>query len=70
MAKTFRVNVTEDELRALIQHNSFVLRNGYSVEASKRIHDLTKRLNSDLEIEGDPRPVEPVQEQALQNNNW
>ena len=57
--KTFKLTITEAELRALIDyhlstHNVL----NYSTETSERIHTLTKRLNKDTpEIEGDPKPL-------------
>ncbi len=67
--KTFKITVTEDELRALIRHHATLMTysgsigtagydySNYSTETSERIHTLTKRLNKDIpEIEGDPRP--------------
>jgi hypothetical protein len=70
--KTFKLTVTEDELRALIRHHANTMTyagsigaNGaydysnYSIETSERIHTLTKRLNKETpEIESDPRPQE------------
>lgn len=45
--RTFKLTINEDELRALINHHAsghnYV--NGFNVERSSRIHDLTKRLN-------------------------
>lgn len=46
--KTFKLTVTEDELKAIIQHHVWCMygENGeITVERSSRIHDLTKRLN-------------------------
>ena len=76
--KTFKLTVTEDELRALIRHHANSLTysgsllpgggldySNYSTETSERIHTLTKRLNRDTpEIESDPRPNEPTQVEA------
>jgi hypothetical protein len=69
--KTFKLTVTEDELRALIRHHANSLTytgsinaigmdySNYSTETSERIHTLTKRLNKETpEIESDPRPQE------------
>jgi len=69
--KTFKLTVTEDELRALIRHHASGLTysgslgpsgmdySNYSTETSERIHTLTKRLNKETpEIESDPRPQE------------
>lgn len=51
--RKFKIQVTEDELKALIDHNLLKLQSyGYTVETSARIHDLTKRLNRETpEIE-------------------
>lgn len=52
--KTFKLTVTEDELKALIDFHK--QSTTYDVETSERIHSLTKRLNRDTpEIENDPR---------------
>jgi hypothetical protein len=64
--KTFKLTVTEDELKALIEyHARFMCYGGNSIinplntETSERIHTLTKRLNKETpEIENDPRPQE------------
>ena len=54
--KTFKLTVTEDELRALIDFNLAHHQDKPTVESSARIHDLTKRLNKETpEIENDPR---------------
>ena len=80
--KTFKLTVTEEEIRALISYHALSLThfsaNGsqpsISVETSERIHTLTKRLNKDTpEIEGDPRPSEPPQVEAAkteQQSGW
>lgn len=46
--RTFKLTVTEDELKALINHHIFVVQT-HTVEWSARIHDLTKRLNKTVE---------------------
>lgn len=46
--KTFKLTVTEEELKSIIQHHIWTMygENGeITVERSSRIHDLTKRLN-------------------------
>ena len=55
--KTFRVALTENELKAVIRHHaSYVAIGEFEPETTKRIHDLTKRLKDDKpEIENDPR---------------
>ncbi len=65
--KTFKLTITEDEMRALIDFNvrQHQIAETPSVETSERIHTLTKRLNKDTpEIEGDPRPNEPAKDIA------
>lgn len=56
--KTFKVTLTEDELKAIIEyHAEKMVSYDITPERSARIHDLTKRLNKDTpEIENDPRP--------------
>ena len=54
--KTFKLTVTEDELKALINHYHYkhVYKPSYDTEISERIHTLTKRLNKDTpEIESE-----------------
>lgn len=70
--KTWKVALTEDELKALIDyHSSRHPAGGYSLETSARIHDLTKRLNKETpEIENDPRPKEDRIPQILAATNW
>lgn len=43
--RTFKITLTEDELKALIDHHCCSYDERYTVEQSSRIHDLTKRLN-------------------------
>ena len=44
--KTFKLTVTEEELKALIDYQTSMHAKGdYEIERSYRIHDLTKRLN-------------------------
>jgi len=46
--KTFKLTVTEDELKAIIQHHVWCMYGenaNLNVETSARLHDLTKRLN-------------------------
>mgnify|MGYP003440998536 CR=1 FL=1 len=44
--RTFKLTVTEDELKAIIRHHTnHMAIDGYKVDTSARIHDLTKRLN-------------------------
>ncbi len=51
--------MTEDELRALIEHHALRMSIKFDTETSERIHTLTKRLNKETpDIEGDPRPQE------------
>ena len=53
--KTFKLTVTEEELRAIIVHHAEYVKVGYhDNERSERIHTLTKRLNKDTpEIESE-----------------
>lgn len=80
--KTFKLTVTEDEMKALIRHHaSTLMYNGnamldgssnYPIETSERIHTLTKRLNKETpEIENDPRPQEAAStEQVKIPEGW
>jgi hypothetical protein len=57
--KTWKVALTEDELKAVIEMHLQKMYSDATPERSARIHDLTKRLNKEtLEIENDPRPSE------------
>ena len=71
--KTFKLTVTEDELKALINHHAFNMANRegpFDTDTSERIHNLTKRLNKDTpEIEGNPVP-EINQESAKDKTGW
>ena len=65
--KTFKLQITEEEMVALIVHHTERLRNSTydgqkpSNDIAQRIVDLTRRLNKDTpEIEGDPRPKETL----------
>ena len=52
--RTFKLQVNEDELKALILHNKECLYNDMTPERCARIHDLIKRLNREtpeIEIE-------------------
>ena len=55
--KTFKLTITEEEIKALIRYHADNLNkgyHGYDVETSERIHTLTKRLNKDTpEIESE-----------------
>lgn len=60
--KTFKLTVTEDELKALIDFHK--QSTSYDIETSERIHNLTKRLNRETpEIDNDPRPQDTIQTQ-------
>ena len=48
--RTFKVTLTEEELKAVINHNIFNVFD-YSSERSSRIHELTKKLNKNIETE-------------------
>ena len=64
--KTFKLTVTEEELKALISHHAINMHTNFDTETSERIHTLTKRLNKDTpEIEGDPRPQETRQQEKI-----
>jgi hypothetical protein len=55
--KTFKLTVTEDELKALINHHHNNYEDRFNPETSERIHTLTKRLNKETpEIEVETRP--------------
>lgn len=45
--KTFKLTVDENELRAIISYHMYSSPDGFTVERSSRIHDLTKRLNKE-----------------------
>lgn len=48
--RTFKLTVTEDELKVIIRHHTnHMAIDGYKVDTSARIHDLTKRLNKTVE---------------------
>ena len=67
--KTFKLTVTEDEMKALISHHAMNMEVRFDVETSERIHNLTKRLNKDTpEIEA----VDPQLEAAKteQQSSW
>jgi hypothetical protein len=56
--KTFKLTVTEDELKALINHHHNNYEDRFNPETSERIHTLTKRLNKETpEIEVETRPA-------------
>ena len=60
--KTFKLQITEDELVALIEYHTGRLSQEAMAgrptnDTAQRLVDLTRRLNKDMpEIEGDPRP--------------
>lgn len=66
MSKTWKITVDEEEMYALIEHHSIKHSinhgDGFKVERSARIHDLTKRLNKkdEPEIEVDQTKTETV----------
>ncbi len=69
--KTFKVTLTEDEVKALIDYHRFKGDGQYTIETSQRIHDLTKRLNKETpEIENDPRPKEEQGPTAPEGSVW
>lgn len=66
--RKFRLQVTEDELKALISHHANSITSGLfgaiTTDISARIHDLTKRLHSDApEISNDKEPI--IQPEAM-----
>lgn len=67
--KTFKVTLTEDELKAIIEyHAEKMVSYDITPERSARIHDLTKRLNKDTpEIDNDPRPAVKEDQYAKQD---
>lgn len=71
--KTFKITVTEDEMRALIRfHSERMIVDDQKIETSERIHNLTKRLNKDTpEIENGFK-LEPQVEAAKeeQPTSW
>lgn len=64
--RTFKLTVTEEELKAIIQNHVWFMTGEnaeFTVERSSRIHDLTKRLNKkDNEQQQEP------EEQSQQEN--
>lgn len=68
MAKTWKLTVDEEEMHALIEHHSIkhsiAHGDGFKVERSSRIHDLTKRLNKkdepEIEVEKTETKTETV----------
>ena len=54
--KTWKLQVNEDELKAIIEYHRIKLYGDPTIETSARIHDLTKRLNrkDDIIVEGNP----------------
>lgn len=74
MAKTWKLTVTEEELRAIISYNTNRLAHDPTIERSARIHELTKKLNkNDPEIESDPRPTEDAalsNETKINTSGW
>ena len=74
--KTFKLQITEEEMVALIDfHTRKLSSQRPSIEVAQRIVDLTRRLNKDTpEIEGDPRPkntqIEAAQENAKIPEGW
>lgn len=61
MERKFKVTLSEEELKAVIDHNVGHLvysdnAKAYSSETSARIHDLTKRLNkTDVDTSDAPK---------------
>ena len=71
--RKFGLKVTEEELKTLILHHasSLYASENLTVETSKRIHDLMKRLHNDgPEIESDPRPKTEGENQPQNQNDW
>ena len=72
MMKTYKLQITEEELIALISYNTRKLRNQTysasekpSTETAQRIVDLTRRLNKDtpeIEIEKEFKPEVKIPE--------
>ena len=56
--RTFKVTLTEEELKAVINHNIFNVFD-YSSERSSRIHELTKKLNKNIETEDKAEEQQP-----------
>lgn len=73
MSRTWKITVDEEELHALIEHHSIrhsiAHGDGFKVERSSRIHDLTKRLNKkdEPEIEKEEEQPKITEEQAKAN---
>lgn len=65
--KTFKLTVTEDELKAIIHHHVRVhYGNNITIERSSRIHDLTKRLNKK---DNEPEEVSETEKQPENQTN-
>lgn len=64
--RTFKLTVSEDELKAVIQYNiNMHFGDHITIERSARIHDLTKRLcKNNCEAETNEKQYEVAQEQA------
>lgn len=78
-AKTWKLTVNEDELKAIIHHHALKVltaidnQNWPDPETSARIHDLTKRLNkAEPEIENaeQVQPKEPPVAPEAPKTGW
>jgi len=69
--KTFKLTVDENELRAIISHHMYSSPDGFTVERSSRIHDLTKRLNKETpELEKEETENNPKVENNTAVAGW
>ncbi|HYT42022.1 MAG TPA: hypothetical protein VEP90_06730 [Methylomirabilota bacterium] len=77
--KTFKLTVTEDELKALIEYHARFMcyggnptTNPFNTETSERIHTLTKRLNKEtpeIEVEKPYEGTPPGPNPSRQSQN-
>lgn len=82
--RTFKLTVSEEELRALIVFHCSKLSDKYLIGTTKteaftteltaRIHDLTKRLNKNNNeaeaTEAQPEPEAKVEEKQIDTSGW
>lgn len=75
--RTFKVTLTEEELKAVIRHNASHFISGfgakidsnvYTTEQSSRIHELTKKLNKSVEVEDKTEQQPEIKEEHAKGN--
>lgn len=68
--RTFKLTVTEDELKVIIRHHTnHMAIDGYKVDTSARIHDLAKRLNKTVE-ENNNKEENTETEKTTDQSGW